>query len=57
MGSVSSMLKLPSCDYCSARLSKNRSICYVYSYGKLDRHFVCDICLLNKSRRTNNIIL
>ena len=55
MGSSLSALNLPSCGYCGARLSKNISICYVYSYGKLNGYYICHICLLNKTRRNNNI--
>jgi hypothetical protein len=40
-----------SCDYCLATVDCMHSIVKVYSLGKLDGMYLCNLCLNSKSRR------
>jgi hypothetical protein len=52
MGNINNYLYNPiKCAYCSATVTERTSICLVHSKGKLNGLYVCNMCLLNKSRR------
>lgn len=51
MGNQINNYLYPTCVYCDAGISERISICYIYSKGKLNNKYVCNICLLNKYRR------
>ena len=45
------------CAYCYSEVSNRTTVCYIYSKGKLNGLYVCNLCLLNKSRRYDYLAL